>query len=108
MPGPSRPSRPHWMPRVRRTPGRRLVGAGRIGYADPMSTHQQAAEQIAEALQHLQDTFRVVEETTDPQRAFELATKLVDDLADLAERISVSKARAGQFVTRAARLTKGE
>ena len=99
-----------------------------------MSTHQQAAEQIAEALQHLQDTFRVVEETTDPQQAFELATKLVDDLgnlyeqaadlrarqvgriwreeelslADLAERISVSKARAGQFVTRAARLTKGE
>src|SRR6266545_1302131 len=130
MPGPSRPSRPHWMPRVRRTPGRRLVGAGRIGYADPMSTHQQAAAQIAEALQHLQDTFRVVEETADPQQAFELATKLVDDLgnlyeqaadlrarqvgriwraeelslADLAERISVSKARAGQFVTRAARL----
>ncbi len=95
-----------------------------------MSTHQQAAAQIAEALQHLQDTFRVVEETADPQQAFELATKLVDDLgnlyeqaadlrarqvgriwraeelslADLAERISVSKARAGQFVTRAARL----
>ncbi len=97
----------------------------------PMSNHEQATAQIAEALQRLQETFRTVEETTDPQRAFELATKLVDDLgalyeqaadlrarqvgriwraeelslADLAERISVSKARAGQFVTRAARLS---
>jgi len=99
-----------------------------------MPNHNQAAQQIADALAGLDQAFRTIEGTPDPQQAFELATKLVDDLgnlyeqaadlrarqvgriwreeelslADLAERISVSKARAGQFVTRAARLTKGE
>ena len=101
---------------------------------NPMTDYQLAAQEIAAALDQLQRTFRLIEETPDPQRAFELATKLVDDLgvlyeraadlrahqvgriwqaekmslAGLAERISVSKARAGQFVARAERLTKGE
>jgi len=95
-----------------------------------MSNHERAAAQIAEALEQLRRTFRAVEETTDPQQAFELATKLVDDLgglyeqaADLrarqvgriwtsetmtlsvlAERISVKKARAGQLKQRALEL----
>jgi len=95
----------------------------------PMSNHERAAAEIALALDRLRQTFQMVEQTTDPQKAFELATKLVDDLGDLyeraadlrarqvgriwkaeelslgglAERISVSKARASQFVARAAR-----
>ncbi|HEV8653185.1 MAG TPA: hypothetical protein VG276_28265 [Actinomycetes bacterium] len=95
-----------------------------------MPNHDQVARQIAEALEGLQGAFQAVEQVTDPQQAFELATELVDDLgrlegqaADLrarqvgriwasetmtlevlAQRISVRKARAGQLKQRALEL----
>ncbi len=96
----------------------------------PHGEHDATAQQLADALDQLQQVFDAIERTTDPQRAFELATQLVDDLgalysqaADLrarqvgriweaekmtlsvlAERINVRKARAGQLRQRALNL----
>lgn len=95
-----------------------------------MSNPEEAVQHIADALDALRDAFQAVEDTTDPQQAFELATRLVDDLgklyeqaADLrarqvgriwtsqkmtlevlAKRISTRKARAGQLKKRALEL----
>ncbi|HEY3035203.1 MAG TPA: hypothetical protein VGJ54_11175 [Streptosporangiaceae bacterium] len=99
-----------------------------------MPNQDQAAQQIAEALESIERAFQAVEDTADPQQAFELATKLVDDLGNLyeqaadlrarqvgriwtsekmtlevlASRISTRKARAGQLKQRAEELIKAQ